>query len=580
MTHERRSSSHRPCTTASSAWLSATGGPCTRNCSGSSNRRLRIRRRVRDAGNQGDPYRAHQPGPARPRPGRTMRYSIHERCQHGQECPQLHRKDGSWNSRHGSAGWAARIPTSAGTRLVKRFGYTSKKAAEAAAGHAGKLLDLATDDVTRAKIGDLIAGTRRGQALPTVADVARRLGLGQDPGSPGVTFADGWAGWLAGKRKLRPSARARLEQIGEHWLLPVLADVPVERLSGAHIAEVFARIEKINAEIIAQSGGSRAWVHVEGDVRTRPRPVGTASQHRVYAALREYLNHEVRRARRLSYNPVWTVELAPEITPEAQRWSAAQARQFLAACANDPLGLLFRIVILRGARRSEAVGLRWSGADLDAGYLRVERPVLLVGADVIEGRPKSSAGERLIWLDAETVRLLREHRKAQLRQGRRVAGQRPGLLPRGRHALEAGRCQPTVQEDRQRRGPAGDQAARGQALGCQPRPGCRGRPGDLAPHPRSRRRGHDVALYPHRGRRPPGCRRGRRSAGRGGIMNECSPDVPRSLIWGVRSDCFAPPCGQTEQPLPRPAEADGNRTRRRRRAPSTGFEDRGGHQAP
>ena len=28
------------------------------------------------------------------------------------------------------------------------------------------------------------------------------------------------------------------------------------------------------------------------------------------------------------------------------------------------------------------------------------------------------------------------------------------------------------------------------------------------------------------------------------------------------------------------AEADGNRTRRRRSAPSTGFEDRGGHQAP
>jgi integrase len=345
-----------------------------------------------------------------------MRYSIHERCQHGQECPQLHRKDGSWNSRHGSAGWAARIPTSTGTRLVKRFGYTSKKAAEAGAEHAGKLLDLATDDVTRAKVGDLIAATKRGQALPAVADVSRRLGLGQDPGSPGDTFANGWTGWLAGKRKLRPSARARLEQIGEHWLLPVLADVPIERLGGAHIAEVFARIERINAEIIARRGESRAWVQVEGDVRSRPRPVGTASQHRVYAALREYLNHEVRRTRRLSHNPVWTVELAPEITPEAQRWSAAEAKQFLAASAADPLGLLFRIVILRGARRGEAVGLRWSGADLDAGYLRVERPVLLVGADVIEGRPKSRAGDRLIWLDAETVRLLREHRKVQLRQ--------------------------------------------------------------------------------------------------------------------------------------------------------------------
>src|SRR5215813_6115582 len=33
-------------------------------------------------------------------------------------------------------------------------------------------------------------------------------------------------------------------------------------------------------------------------------------------------------------------------------------------------------------------------------------------------------------------------------------------------------------------------------------------------------------------------------------------------------------------PPARVAEADGNRTRRRRSAPSTGFEDRGGHQAP
>jgi integrase len=178
-------------------------------------------------------------------------------------------------------------------------------------------------------------------------------------------------------------------------------------------AAVFVRIERINSEITAQRGDGRAWVHVDGDVRTRPRPVGTASQHRVYAALREFCNFEVRKTRRLAFNPVYAVELEQEITPEAQRWSAAEARQFLAASADDPLRLLFRIIVLRGARRGEAVGLRWSGADLDAGYVRVERPVLLVGADVIESRPKSRAGERLIWLDAETVRLLRTHRETQ-----------------------------------------------------------------------------------------------------------------------------------------------------------------------
>lgn len=71
--------------------------------------------------------------------------------------------------------------------------------------------------------------------------------------------------------------------------------------------------------------------------------------------------------------------------------------------------------MLRGPRRGEATGLRWAGADLAAGFIGLERPVLLIAAEVTEGKPKSKAGERLIWLDAGTVQLLREHRKAQLR---------------------------------------------------------------------------------------------------------------------------------------------------------------------
>jgi integrase len=39
----------------------------------------------------------------------------------------------------------------------------------------------------------------------------------------------------------------------------------------------------------------------------------------------------------------------------------------------------------------------------------VERPILLIGADVTEGRPKSRAGERLIWLDDDTIGLLKAH---------------------------------------------------------------------------------------------------------------------------------------------------------------------------
>jgi integrase len=37
-----------------------------------------------------------------------------------------------------------------------------------------------------------------------------------------------------------------------------------------------------------------------------------------------------------------------------------------------------------------------------------------VGANVIEGKPKSQAGNRKIWLDDTTIALLREHRKRQI----------------------------------------------------------------------------------------------------------------------------------------------------------------------
>jgi integrase len=301
-----------------------------------------------------------------------------------------------------------------GRRKLHRSGFATAAERDAFEDQVRDLVRLAEDDATRAKIGDLIwQASRQGGQLPAVETVRRRLALGAGPAGSGETFGQAWAGWLAGKRKLRPSSRRRLGQIGEHWLLLVLDGVLLERLNAAHCSMVFDRIELFNDEIGLAAAEDRAPV-LDGDVRSRPQLVGVASQHRVYAALREVLNHLWKQRHVIQFNPVYAVELEPEETPEGQRWSAAQAAQFLAATAGDPLGLLFRLVVLRGARRGEAVGFRWAGTDLDAGYLTVERPVLQLGGEVIEGKAKSKAGARRIWLDSGTVALLRAHRKAQL----------------------------------------------------------------------------------------------------------------------------------------------------------------------
>lgn len=137
--------------------------------------------------------------------------------------------------------------------------------------------------------------------------------------------------------------------------------------------------------------------------------------------LREVLNHLWKQRHVITFNPVYAVELEAEETPEAQRWTAAETRRFLAWCEGRPFGLMFRTVALRGARRGEAVGFRWSASDLDEGYLGVGRTILQLGGEVVEGKAKTRAGERRIWLDKGSVQRYREHRKAQLAERLRAS---------------------------------------------------------------------------------------------------------------------------------------------------------------
>jgi integrase len=116
------------------------------------------------------------------------------------------------------------------------------------------------------------------------------------------------------------------------------------------------------------------------------------------------------------------VELAPEVPPEGQRWIPEQAAAFLAATEGDPLGLMLRVAVLRGLRRGELCGLRWASADLDAGVLVVDHSILELDGPLTEGDPKTRAGVRRVYLDAETAELLREHRRAQLAARLRAGG--------------------------------------------------------------------------------------------------------------------------------------------------------------
>jgi integrase len=325
----------------------------------------------------------------------------------GGRCPELaSSRHGEWESRD-------RLHTSIGYRGFRRRGFRTKAEAETFRSDVYQLLGLAQgDQTTLAKLGDLIFDkTRRGGQLPSIDDVRRRLGLGQAL-DRSQTYGEFAEQWFAGKRSWRASTARSARQHLDHYLIPQLGDVPLDRLNAAHIAALLDRIDSWNAEISAAQAAERKPV-LEGDIRTRAKLVGSATQRRIFATLRTSLNAAVKQ-RQITYNATAGVDVEPEHRDPARIWSPEQVRAFLNATEDERLGLLYRIVLTRGLRRGEVVGIRWRDVDLDAKELHVRRPILQLGGKLVESRPKTRAGERTVSLTADLVIRLRAHRKRQL----------------------------------------------------------------------------------------------------------------------------------------------------------------------
>jgi integrase len=144
------------------------------------------------------------------------------------------------------------------------------------------------------------------------------------------------------------------------------------------------------------------------------------TQLRVSATLRAALNAAVRQ-REITWNPAIGVDLDSPEARERQRWTPAQAAEFIAATAGDPMGLMFLMAVLRGCRRGELCGFRWANAEMDKPYRDPATGEERTGAGAHRGaahRParrevaraegKDAGRERRVFLDLDTAGLLRE----------------------------------------------------------------------------------------------------------------------------------------------------------------------------
>ncbi|MDM4783298.1 MULTISPECIES: hypothetical protein [unclassified Micromonospora] len=95
-------------------------------------------------------------------------------------------------------------------------------------------------------------------------------------------------------------------------------------------------------------------------------------------------------------------------------WTPVRLAAFLDYVRDDNLFALWWLIALRGLRRGEAAGLRWTEIDLQARQPSIVRQRTTAGYDVHEGPPKSATSRRSIALD-------RAHRSAYAASARRPA---------------------------------------------------------------------------------------------------------------------------------------------------------------
>ena len=112
-------------------------------------------------------------------------------------------------------------------------------------------------------------------------------------------------------------------------------------------------------------------------------------------------------------------------------WEAEEARAFLAAAkaAGPQPAALFAFAIDTGARKNELCGLQWGDLDLEAGTVTIVRQLVKTGRKPEFGPIKNNV-PRTIDLGAETVTLLKEHKRTQaaLKMRNRVAYHDLGMV--------------------------------------------------------------------------------------------------------------------------------------------------------
>jgi integrase len=242
----------------------------------------------------------------------------------------------------------------------------------------------------------------RKEAEQAYAEVRDQLRLGTFAPPTKTTVGSFLVGeWLpAVKASIRPSTHELYTTITNAYVVPRIGEVRLAEVTPAKLNALYAELLTTGRRHSAEDG---------------PTGLSPKMVRHVHTLVHKVLSDAVRWGH-LTRNPADRAEPPRPRTPEMKVWDPSQLRRFLDHVESDRFGPVWLLMATTGMRRGEALGLRWSDVDFDAGRVSIVQTHVVVDNDVVVSEPKTAKGRRSIALDGATAAALRRLRRRQLEE--------------------------------------------------------------------------------------------------------------------------------------------------------------------
>ncbi len=189
------------------------------------------------------------------------------------------------------------------------------------------------------------------------------------------------------KQKLRESSYIRYRQALDTYIIPVLGDIQLQKLTTQQIQTFYNNKQKEGLS-----------------------PSSIITMHKV---LHQGLEYAVR-IHLISHNPSNSASLPKQTKRKVKPLTMEQARHLLKIAKGHSLEVFIILALTTGMRHGELIALRWEDVNLEQGSVYVHRTAAYYGkSKFIEGDPKTEMSERTLPISKIVCDILTTHKVRQ-----------------------------------------------------------------------------------------------------------------------------------------------------------------------